>query len=699
MKRLGVMLALLTAIAGAQTNSVGPQVEAYINVGGLWTGATTPFNSFAIDAAPAVELYCLNTSTSKWVPWTSACAGGSSSFTLTTTGTSGAATYSGGVLNIPQYTGGAAFPGTNGLVYNTSATTSATATSSQIQSGIGTGVYASYGCPLNNATQFCITQVPYNASTSGATTTASSATFAAGTTGTVASCSTFVAGNGVYIAGAGASGANYIGTIVSCAGTALTVTPATSTSVASGALVKHDETAAFQAAITAIGSSGGTIYIPDGTYLVNGSLQDTGGANAVLTMPAVALNSAPSQSITLKGLTRPVGIGDTGGAIIQTDINSGNFLGGYSAAGPFGGFIAANVSLENVRFRSTSTNPCAVMVNGTFFATLSTNDIWIDSKAAGTPTCTTGAGVYYSTLSNDVENNIPSLSVVGFYALARFSEHAHVGRVDGANSHLGYVFDSESGSAPGSTAGNTISVDYMWCQLCDYEISAGVSQTTVNIQAADFEVTTTAAVNDPGNLLRGQVNYNVPYNDARSTSTITAAMVNGGTNLYMNNLKYPGAFYSTANRAWSITDTPNPDTYGTYLELKNSTSSSDWTMQVFGSTFVNAGDTGFGFYDVPTGRIPFRLNDTLLNLSNVVTLGFASGDAGTTQPDTGFSRTAPGTVWLGNGTNGDKTGLFGAAEFTGPATAPSGACSVIGWAFSQDGHATFCNGTSWATKI
>jgi hypothetical protein len=36
----------------------------------------------------------------------------------------------------------------------------------------------------------------------------------------------------------------------------------------------------------------------------------------------------------------------------------------------------------------------------------------------------------------------------------------------------------------------------------------------------------------------------------------------------------------------------------------------------------------------------------------------------------------------------------------GPATAPSGACTVAGeWVFSQDGHATFCNAGTWTTKI
>lgn len=36
---------------------------------------------------------------------------------------------------------------------------------------------------------------------------------------------------------------------------------------------------------------------------------------------------------------------------------------------------------------------------------------------------------------------------------------------------------------------------------------------------------------------------------------------------------------------------------------------------------------------------------------------------------------------------------------TGPATVPTGSCSVKQWTFSQDGHASFCDGTSWTTKL
>jgi hypothetical protein len=60
----------------------------------------------------------------------------------------------------------------------------------------------------------------------------------------------------------------------------------------------------------------------------------------------------------------------------------------------------------------------------------------------------------------------------------------------------------------------------------------------------------------------------------------------------------------------------------------------------------------------------------------------------------GISAPSPGAFSFDTTTKGDGRGVI-----TGPPTAPSGPCSTIGWIFSQDGHATFCNGKIWVTKI
>ena len=73
------------------------------------------------------------------------------------------------------------------------------------------------------------------------------------------------------------------------------------------------------------------------------------------------------------------------------------------------------------------------------------------------------------------------------------------------------------------------------------------------------------------------------------------------------------------------------------------------------------------------------------------------------RPDTCMTRsqTNAGEVDFGNGSApGDMSGTIGSNAIIGPATAPSGSCSVNGrWVFSQDGHATFCASGTWVTKI
>jgi hypothetical protein len=81
-----------------------------------------------------------------------------------------------------------------------------------------------------------------------------------------------------------------------------------------------------------------------------------------------------------------------------------------------------------------------------------------------------------------------------------------------------------------------------------------------------------------------------------------------------------------------------------------------------------------------------------------------AGGVVTWNGDTGVSRAAAGGVAIGNGAAGDASGTLSAgtisaALYKGPATAPTGACSAVGWVFSQDGHASFCNGSSWVQKF
>jgi hypothetical protein len=138
---------------------------------------------------------------------------------------------------------------------------------------------------------------------------------------------------------------------------------------------------------------------------------------------------------------------------------------------------------------------------------------------------------------------------------------------------------------------------------------------------------------------------------------------------------------------------------GNILELQGTgTGVHTWGFQSDAYGHWLAGDFTFGQYAFEMQR-----NGTanFLGVGNSTVYGWMTGNVTTNSatPDTGLSRTAADTVACGNGTQGDASCTFGAALYQGPATAPSGSCTTIGWAFSQDGHATFCNGSTWITKI
>jgi hypothetical protein len=108
--------------------------------------------------------------------------------------------------------------------------------------------------------------------------------------------------------------------------------------------------------------------------------------------------------------------------------------------------------------------------------------------------------------------------------------------------------------------------------------------------------------------------------------------------------------------------------------------------------------TGYvDFYGNTNSTVP---NITVRGISNNAStilnyLSFApSGSGGATNQMLNATGTAE-NVCLSDGTGGNEC-----SKAIYPATAPSGSCSIGGqWAFSQDGHATFCASGTWTTKI
>jgi hypothetical protein len=87
----------------------------------------------------------------------------------------------------------------------------------------------------------------------------------------------FAIGGGVYVAGAGRSGADYLGTVTGISGSVLTINPPAETSVRDR-IVNPDDTAAIQKAIDESCRSGGAVMLPQGDYEV---LQHQTGSQAI----------------------------------------------------------------------------------------------------------------------------------------------------------------------------------------------------------------------------------------------------------------------------------------------------------------------------------------------------------------------------------------------------------------------------------
>lgn len=106
MKKLFFLIVFFCLPAAAQF--IPPPGAAFTYSSGSWVAASSTATAGAISyTPPPVALYCYNSGTSQWVPATSACfGGGTGGISLTTTGTSGAATLTGTVLNIPVYSSG-----------------------------------------------------------------------------------------------------------------------------------------------------------------------------------------------------------------------------------------------------------------------------------------------------------------------------------------------------------------------------------------------------------------------------------------------------------------------------------------------------------------------------------------------------------------------------------------------------------------
>src|ERR1700722_1486968 len=188
--------------------------------------------------------------------------------------------------------------------------------------GIGTGSL--------QATTGNVQSAPFYASGSSATTTSSGTTSAGATSITVASSATFLPNQGMLIgvSGANASTTTAFVTITGVVGNVISFTPAliAGSSYASSTNVQHDDSAAFQAASSAMSPAGGVFFVPTGYYRLNNCNATN---SAVVSLPAIAqVNTYVSTPVITVGFSGTYQQSFLAGSsqlqpILQTDCTSG----------------------------------------------------------------------------------------------------------------------------------------------------------------------------------------------------------------------------------------------------------------------------------------------------------------------------------------------------------------------------------------
>jgi hypothetical protein len=359
-----------------------------------------------------------------------------------------------------------------------------------------------------------VTSAPYYASGSVTTTTTVGST-AAGTSVVVSSASTWTVGEGIYIAGAGAGAANYVGTVTAISGANFTISPATSTIVAHGTLVQHDDTAAFQSAITALAASGGSISIPSGYYRMNAPQQTVNGLSTILALPTIVessgLNSNPFITVQLSGQQEPtvnLTTSPQGGVVLDTDENTGNFIGGAGAGGTFTGVY---LSLKNLVVR-TPQNPAIMAINANHVGGLHLENVIVDVAGEGSmysavPTHSNGIGIVAPAPGSGNLSLFENLKIFGYYTGIELFDHAYLHYAAfGFDKYAVLIGNGASGSH--AIGGNYVDVEQCLYGISPYSTVGG----SFNITNYDFEhdagaFAVVGDLYDPTNLLSGSLSY------------------------------------------------------------------------------------------------------------------------------------------------------------------------------------------------
>lgn len=381
-----------------------------------------------------------------------------------------------------------------------------------------------------------------------------------------------------------------------------------------------DDTTAIQATINAAAAAGGgTVFFPEGIYIVGGALQDTGRSNAQLLLPIVHHENDKWIGITFQGTAYPAagpaqfnGQAPTGGSIIRGTLSAGAggaLLGGYGPAGSFDDFTGVLVEIRDLLIELPA-NPQLSALNLSHVVHASIDNVIVttgefDVDLITQPTTTTSYGINTPNINSYDGATLHNVIVFGYYNGYSMSEHDDFDYVFAVGCQNGFVLNTQGHMA------YIGKITVVWC-VVGIKI-ASTSHFNIEQYGNERHDPTLGAkwydrtydVDDGSNLGYGSIRW---YSTLSGTGydAVQSFVVNGAANLVSVNAPLgwdSGVTSITAGTG--LTATPNPIT--------------------------------------STGTI--ALNAALNDLSDVDTTGEATGDiiydnAGTWQP-----------YFLGIGTN------------------------------------------------
>lgn len=302
-----------------------------------------------------------------------------------------------------------------------------------------------------------------------------------------------------------------------------------------------DDTTAWQDAIDACAAAGGgTIWSSiTGVSIIAGALQDTGGANAQLVLPAIDAVDSEGISIRIIGQVPPPTcfsvIGTTpipnNHLVLKSTLTTGsggNLLGAQGPAGTFESFTNVDITIYNVGVEMPS-NPTHSALDLSKCVTADLDRVVV--VAAGyyvqgytQPTTTTSYGIKLPKHNNGAHSRLGQVDVGGFYNGFLFAEHTVGVSVSAWGCFVAFRF---ANTFHASTFVRLMSVH------CTYGISftgthyVDVWQYNVEHAASGWWVTSND-LDDPSNYGHGFIRWHVVAAGSGIDSTFT---VNGAANI------------------------------------------------------------------------------------------------------------------------------------------------------------------------